>query len=102
MGASRKYLISNIKKQIEHNNETNIKQQRFLYKQQNKENKEKHFKKIAIRDRLRKIKEKHISKFLEIVKKEQHQKKQKKTEKRFKKKAQKRYQYKCKYKGTKK
>jgi len=84
--ASRKYLISNIKKQIEHNNETNIKQQRFLYKQQNKENKEKHFKKIAIRDRLREIKEKHISKFLEIVKKEQHQKKQKKQKKDSKKK----------------
>merc|ERR1712154_529492 len=100
MGASRKYLISNIKKQIEHSNETNIKQQRFLYKQQNKENKEKHFKKIAIRDRLREIKEKHISKFLEIVKKEQHQKKQKKQKKDSKKKAQKRYQYKCKYKGT--
>merc|ERR1712228_3028 len=81
--ASRKYLISNVYlEQIEKCNNSNVKQQRALYKQQNKENKEKYFEQVTVRDRLREIKERHIAQFEQIIarQEEQQQKKQKKKE----------------------
>merc|ERR1712228_978218 len=78
--ASRKYLISNVYlEQIEKCNNSNVKQQRALYKQQNKENKEKYFEQVTVRDRLREIKERHIAQFEQIIarQEEQQQKKQK-------------------------
>merc|ERR1711971_964712 len=76
--ASRKYLISNVYlDEIEKCNNANVKQQRALYKQQNKENGEMHARKITVRDRLRQIKAKHIGQFQQIIKREQLSQKKK-------------------------
>merc|ERR1712087_226393 len=84
--ASRKYLISSVylgkDGQIEKCNNSNVKQQRFLYKVQKKERKQRHFVNVDIRDRLREIKEKHIAQFEKIIQREQQQQqKQKNKEK---------------------
>merc|ERR1711971_1535530 len=50
-------------------------QQIQLYKEQNKENKEKFIKSVEIRNRLREIKQKHVEAFLQIIQREGQDKK---------------------------
>merc|ERR1712087_621106 len=79
--ASRKYLIANVYlDEIQRCNNSNVKQQRALYKQQNKENGEIHAKKITVRDRLRQIKAKHIKQFRQIIELEKEKEAQKKKQ----------------------
>merc|ERR1712048_305647 len=74
--ASRQYLIGcTYLAKIEAGKKENLKQQVQLYKQQNKENKEKFIKSVKVRNRLREIKQKHVEAFLQIIQREGQDKK---------------------------
>ena len=70
--AKRRYLQKQIQEEMDRLNDLNIDQRKRLFKQLNKENKQKHADKVRRRDRLRDLQAKHLKTFRKIVRDERN------------------------------